>query len=150
MQSSGQDTKSAQSIQLLQIILRFLGTASLTALIFVAAPHSWMRDIHAWLGMGEMPDTPVVWYLARSTSAFYAMLGGLFWLVSFDPRHHRSVLIYLGVAVTLLGVALLVMDWWEGLPLFWKVWEGPFVIALGLAITSLSRAIDTGDRPTGR
>jgi len=96
-----------------------------------------------------MPDTPVVWYLARSTSAFYALLGGLFWVVSFDPRRHRSVLIYLGAAVTLLGVALLVMDWWEGLPLLWKVWEGPFVIVFGLVLLFLSRAIEPESRSTG-
>ena len=140
---------SAPSIPSLKIVLRLVGTASLTALILAAAPHSWMREIHAWLGLGTMPDTPVVWYLARSTSAFYALLGGLFWVVSFDPRRHRSVLIYLGAAVTLLGVALLVMDWWEGLPLLWKVWEGPFVIVFGLVLLFLSRAIEPESRSTG-
>jgi hypothetical protein len=49
------------------------------------------------------------------------------------------VLIYLGAAVTLLGVALLVMDWWEG----------PFVMTLGLTLLLLSRAIgpDDGENP---
>jgi hypothetical protein len=121
-----------------------MGFFSLTALAFVVAPRSWMRSTHEWLGMGPMPDTPVVWYLARSTSAFYALLGGLFWVVSFDPRRHRSVLLYLGAAVTLLGVALLVTDWWEGLPLYWKVWEGPFVIVFGLALLLLVRVIGPG------
>jgi hypothetical protein len=31
-----------------------------------------------------MDGLPVVGSLARSTSAFYAMLGGLFWIISFD------------------------------------------------------------------
>ena len=113
----------------------------MTALVFVAAPHDWMISIHAWLGMGALPDTPVVWYLARSTSAFYALLGGLFWVVSFDLEQHRQVLIYLGVAATLLGVSLTIIDWAEGLPVFWKVWEGPFVIVTGLAVWLLSRAL---------
>ena len=55
-------------------LLRIIGVSSLFAMIFVAAPHSWMRDIHQLAGLGVMPDTPVVWYLARSTSAFYAIV----------------------------------------------------------------------------
>lgn len=130
--------------RLLRGILRFFGTTSLTALVFVVAPHSWMASIHADLGMGELPDRPVVWYLARSTSAFYALLGGLFWLASFDPPRHRSLLVYLGSALVLLGIALLGTDWLEGMPLFWRVWEGPFVTALGGTILGLSLKLPAG------
>ena len=91
--------------------------------------------------MGQLPDKPVVGYLARSTSAFYALLGGLFWIVSFDLGRHRLVLRYLGVAITLFGAALLIIDWSEGLPFLWKVWEGPFLMGFGLAIFFLSRMI---------
>lgn len=132
---------TANSEQVLKLFLRLIGSAALLALIFVAAPHSWMDAIHAQMGMGQLPDAPVVGYLARSTSAFYALLGGLFWVVSFDLGRHRLVLIYLCVAITLFGGTLLVVDWWEGMPLFWKVWEGPFVMAFGLAVLFLSRSI---------
>jgi hypothetical protein len=95
--------------------------------------------------MGQLPDTPVVGYLARSTSAFYALLGGLFWVISFDLGRHRRVLIYLGAAVTSFGVVLLAVDWFEGMPSFWTVWEGPFVTAFGLTLLFLSRGV----RPQG-
>ena len=120
------------------------GTSSVFALIFVAAPNSWMDSIHVSLGMGPLPKEPIVGYLARSTSAFYAMLGGLFWVVSFDLRKYRTVITYLAYAITLLGVVLVIIDWWEGMPLFWKVWEGPFVVAFGLSLWFLTRRIDTG------
>ena len=134
---------------MLTALLRIIGTASLTALVFVAAPHEWMRSIHAWLGMGELPEAPVVWYLARSTSAFYALTGGLFWLVSFDLERHRRVLVYLGAAVTLLGIALTIIDWAEGLPLLWKIWEGPFVTVFGLIVFTLSRSLPRFAAPEG-
>ena len=129
---------------ILKIVLRLVGGASLLALIFVAAPYSWMDAIHSALGMGKLPDNPVVGYLARSTSAFYALLGGLFWLVSFDLPRYRNVLLYLGVAVILLGAALAVIDWCEGMPYFWKVWEGPFTIVFGFVLFLLSRVLKTG------
>lgn len=126
----------------LKFMLRWMGTSSLLALIFVAAPYSWMDSIHRSLGMGPLPDQPVVGYLARSTSAFYALVGGLFWVVSFDLRRYRRIVVYLGGAIGILGMALLAVDWAEGMPLFWTVWEGPFIIVVGLAISFLSRRLE--------
>lgn len=123
----------------LTVVLRLMGSSSLSALLFVAAPRDWMSALHADLGLGAMPDSPVVWYLARSTSAFYAILGGLFWAVSFDLGRHRRVLTYLGGALTIFGVVLLVIDYVEGLPKVWTLWEGPFVMAFGTAISGLNR-----------
>ena len=108
------------------------------AVFFVCVPHAWMDGIHQWLGLGKLPDTPIVGYLARSTSAFYALLGGLLWVLSFGPRQHSVVLRYLGVAITLFGVTLFVIDWQAGLPLWWRFWEGPIVCAFGIVILYLS------------
>ncbi len=129
----------------LTLILRLMGSSSLLALIFVLAPSAWMDSIHADLGLGPLPRDPVVDYLARSTSAFYALVGGLMWVVSFDLRRHRPVLIYLGCAIIALGATLLVVDWRAGLPLLWKVWEGPFVITFGVVVLLLSRAVEPRD-----
>ena len=129
------------SERVLKLILRIIGGSSLLALIFVAAPHAWMDSIHSALGMGQLPDEPVVGYLARSTSALYALIGGLLCVVSFDLGRHRRVLIYLGASLALFGLVLLIVDWSEGMPSFWTVWEGPFVIVSGLAIWFLSRGV---------
>ena len=118
---------------MLTILLRLIGTSSLFALIFVVAQRSWMISIHAWLEMGKLPKAPVVGCLARSTSAFYALLGGLLWVVSFDLPRHRHVLFYLDATVAVFGMVLLMVDWLEGMPLSWTVWEGPFVTGFGLA-----------------
>ena len=138
------DLESTQSERWLKGLLRLIGTLSLGAVAFVMAPHSWMISIHSWLGMGQLPDSPVVWYLARSTSAFYALTGGVLWITSLDPCRYRVLLIYLGATISLFGVVLLVVDWWEGMPMFWILWEGPFVLLFGLAVYVLSRAVGAG------
>jgi len=120
--------------RLSRLHLRALGTVSLSALIFVAVPYAQMDAIHRWLGLGRLPDAPIVGYLARSTSAFYAFLGGLLWVVSFDLRRHRQVLCYVGCALIALGAALFAVDWLEGLPLFWRVGEGPIDAAFGASL----------------
>ena len=116
----------------------------LLALVFVVAPRAWMEEIHTALGLGVFPDTPIVWYLARSTSAFYAMMGGLYWLASFDMGRQRLLLLFLGWWTVVLGVMLCGIDLWVGLPLSWTLSEGPVVILMGLALLYLiSRTSDT-------
>ena len=124
--------------QLLRLLLRIIGTAGLFAIIAVVMPYSWMNAIHKWLGMGELPAEPIVGYLARSTSAFYALLGGLFWVVSFDLNRHRVVLRYLGIVVVIFGAALFIIDLLEGMPLHWSLTEGPFNLAFGVVILLLT------------
>ena len=127
--------------RILTLLLRLGGGAMAFALIFVVAPESWMVTIHAALDLGPLPTAPIVGYLARSTSAFYAMFGGLFLLTSFNLLQYRTVLIYLGWATTIFGVSLLGIDWFEGLPLSWTLSEGPLVIPFGLAVLGLSKRL---------
>ena len=79
----------------LRFMLRFFGTMSLLAIPFIFVPYSVMDDIHQQLQLGTLPDEPIVGYLARSLSAFYALVGALFWKISFDLRRYRSLLINL-------------------------------------------------------
>jgi hypothetical protein len=118
----------------LRFVLRWAGSMSLLALVAVVMPYAWMDAAHRWLGLGRLPSEPVVGYLARSVSAFYALLGGLLWVLSFDLARHRLALCYLGVAMILFGAALIGIDWSEGLPWFWKTWEGPWVMLIGAGI----------------
>ena len=115
------------SRRVLTWILRIYGVLALPALIFVVAPHDWMRAIHSWAELGVMPDTPVVWYLARSTSAFYAILGGLYLLASL-----------------VLGLGLFVGESVEGMPASWTWSEGPVVIVSGIVMLYLTRQSTRG------
>ena len=78
----------------LQLFLRAIGSVALLAIFAVFMPYSWMKAVHGWLGMGTLPNDPIVGYLARSTSIFYALLGGLFAVKCFcvftveDSRHY--------------------------------------------------------------
>jgi len=127
----------------LRLFLRIIGTASLFAVVAVVMPYSWMNAIHQWLGMGRLPTEPIVGYLARSTSAFYALFGGLLWVVSFDLQRHRLVLRYLGAAIILFGATLIAIDMFEGMPLYWSLCEGPIDIGFGIVILFLSYRIGT-------
>jgi hypothetical protein len=127
--------------RLFKLFLRIMGTAALLALVAVVMPYSWMNAIHKRLGMGKLPAEPIVGYLARSTSAFYALLGALLWVVSSDLVRHRLILRFLGVAIIVFGGMLLIVDFVEGMPLWWRFWEGPINMAFGTIILILSNRI---------
>ena len=129
---------TTRELRYFKLFLRIVGSVALLAVFAVLMPYSWMNAVHGWLGMGALPAEPIVGYLARSTSAFYALLGGLAWVVSFDLPRHRRVLCYLGAVTIVFGAMLLVVDLREGMPLWWSIAEGPADMVLGFLIVILS------------
>ena len=126
--------------QVLVILLRYLfGIPGLFALVPVVMPFSWMAATHRWLGLGEMPTGPVVEYLARSLSAFYAVMGALCLVVAADLERYRPLVRFLGVAFALMSVAFLGVDLAAGMPWWWSASEGPGGVVCGTLLFVLAR-----------
>ena len=123
----------------LVILLRILGVTALFALVAVFMPVSWMAATHRWLGLGEMPTGPVVEYLARSLSAFYAIMGALCLVVAADLERYRPLVRFLGVAFALMSVVLLGVDLAAGMPWWWSASEGPGGVVFGALLFYLAR-----------
>jgi hypothetical protein len=128
------ESNNLWSERILRFMARYLGSVALLALVAVFMPYSWMDGIHRALGMGRLPSEPIVGYLARSLSLFYALQGGLLLFCSFDLRRHRMVFCFIGTAFIFFGLILWGVDFIEGMPDYWKSVEGPLVIIFGIAI----------------
>jgi hypothetical protein len=129
-------TRTANTLPLL---LRILGAGSLFALGAVFMPLSWMVATHRWLGLGEMPTAPVVEYLARTVSAFYALFGALLLVLASDVARYRPVVRFLGVGLALMGAVFLGIDLAAGMPWWWSALEGPAGIVVGALLFFLAR-----------
>jgi hypothetical protein len=130
--------------RILRCMIRCLGAVSMLALIAVFIPYHWMDSIHRALGMGTLPPEPIVGYLARSLSLFYALMGGLFLLCSFDLHRYRLVVCYLGAAFVFFGAVIWGVDFAEGMPGYWKTVEGPMVLIFGIVIFLLAIHLKSG------
>ena len=117
--------------RVLVVLMRISAVVLLTALVPTVMPFAWMKEIHRWLGMGELPEGPIVGYLTRSLSAMYAMHGALVLFVSTDVRRFLPVVKCLAALGIVFGSGMLAIDVVVGMPLPWTVCEGPFVIVLG-------------------
>jgi hypothetical protein len=140
--STSRGAKMSWAEKTLVVLLRLSAAMLLFALVPACMPFQWMVVIHRALGMGELPDMPVVGYLTRSLSAFYAMHGALILYVSFDVRRHLPVIRFLAVLAVAFGAGMLVLDAAVGVPLLWTLGEGPFVVALGAVLLWLAGQVD--------
>lgn len=125
---------SSHEEKMLVFILRTVGTMSCLALVFVFAPYAWMNRLHALAGLGILPAEPVVGYLARSTSAFYAFLGVVKWLASMDIRRYRVLILTIAGFMVAFGAVFLFVDYNEGLGLIWAVVESGANLFFGLLL----------------
>src|SRR6516165_9356442 len=137
-------TKSTmtKSDKVLVILFRYLlGIGSLFALIPVVMPWSWMAATHRWLGLGEMPTGPIVEYLARCLSAFYALVGALCIVMASDLDRYRPLVRFFGVCLALLGIVFTGVDLAAGMPWWWTALEGPGAVPVGALVYFLARPV---------
>lgn len=125
----------------LVVLLRISAVVLLTALVPAVMPFAWMKEIHQWLGMGELPEGPIIGYLTRSLSAMYAMHGALVLFVSLDVRRFLPVVKCLAVLGIVFGVGMIALDVVVEMPLSWVLCEGPFIIILGSVLLWLAGRI---------
>jgi hypothetical protein len=133
-------TAMTKGDKVLVILFRYLlGIGSLFALVPVFMPMSWMAATHRWLGLGEMPTGPIVEHLARSLSAFYALVGALCLVMASDLDRYRPLVRFFGVCLALLGIVFTGVDLAAGMPWWWTALEGPGAVPIGALVYFLAR-----------
>lgn len=124
---------------LLRWLLRLFGAAALLAVLAVPLPFAWMDAIHRWLGMGPLPEAPIVGYLARALSLFYALFGALLLVVAHRVERDPPLVRFVGWASVVAGASLTWIDLHEGLPAWWSWHEGPAAAVFGVLVLWLAR-----------
>jgi hypothetical protein len=133
---------------LLVFLLRLGGLVTVMAFPAMFLPVDWMASIHAWLGLGEFPRAPVVEYLARSIAALYGFHGVLLLVVASDVVRYRDLVWFVAILNVMFGLIMVAIDLKTGMPLLWTLLEGPPIVAFGVVIAVLNRAL-TRQRPRG-
>ena len=123
---------------LLVWLLRLAGATELLAFIAVVMPRSWMEISHAWLGLGEMPDGPLLMFMIRQASYTYGVHGLSLWLIASDVKRFRPFVIFNGVAFLVAAPVFLSIDLTSGMPLWWALSDPGSCGLFGVALLSLS------------
>jgi len=136
--------------KVLILLLRLDAILLLTALIPSMMPLAWMKEIHRHLGMGELPDGPIIGYLTRSLSVMYAMHGAVLFFVSLDVRRFLPVVKFMAVLGILFGLWMTALDIVVGMPVFWIVYEGPVILLLCCVLLWLTGHVQSYEKEVQR
>lgn len=123
----------------LVVLLRLLGLLDLCASAAVVAPRAWIAASHERLGLGPFPVQPIVEYLARCTSVWYASYGLLLWFISCDVERYARLISFLSCILILQGIVIVGIDLTAKMPGWWTTFEGPCCSGLGAILLMLQR-----------
>ena len=126
---------------LLAWLLRLAGVTEVLAFVAVMMPRSWMEVSHAWLGMGLMPEGPLIMFMIRQASYTYGMHGVSLWVLASDVVRFRKLVILNGIAYLLAGPIFFWIDYTTGMPWWWTLVDSAGCGFNGLAILLLARML---------
>ena len=118
------------------------------AVVAVVMPQGWMGVVHEWLGMGTLPDAPIVDYLARSTSALCALYGGLLLVLATDVRRYARVITCQAVAIIALSTVGACFGLRAGMPAWWMLGDVASCWICGGAMLALQKRISAAQDHT--
>lgn len=124
--------------RLLVWLLRLAGAVEILAFIAVVMPRSWMEISHAWLGLGEMPDGPLLMFMIRQASYTYGVHGLSLWLIASDVERFRPFVVFNGIAFLIAAPVFFVIDITSGMPLWWAVSDPGSCGLFGAALLALT------------
>ena len=124
---------------LLSWLLRWAGAVEVLAFIAVAMPRSWMEVSHVWLGLGEMPEGPLIMFMIRQASYTYGMHGVSLWVLASDVDRFRPLVTLNGVSFLLAAPVFFLIDYISGVPLWWTATDTLGCGFFGAAVLWLGR-----------
>ncbi len=128
--------------KILTILLRITAGVLLLAIVPIFFPRALMSTISRAMGVGELPDTAIFEYHARSLSALYAFHGAIVLFLSLDVRRRLPVIKFFAAVAVVFGIFMLSLDIYLRMPLPWIVCEGPVIIVNYAVILVLARMLD--------
>ena len=132
----------------LKWLLILIGIILMSAAAPMCFPFSTMAWIHRSLGLGELPETPITIYLARTTSLLYSIHGVTLFVVGVRLDRYLPLATLLGWVHVAVGIVMLTIDLTTPMPWWWTALEGiPISIGGGVIVWLASRTQRASDAP---
>ncbi len=120
-------------------LLRATDAVEILAFGAVIMPRAWMETSHTRLGLGVMPDGPIIMFMIRQASYFYGAHGILLWLMASDVVRFRPLVRFTGIMFLLAAPVFLIIDYTAGMPAFWTGVDTVSSVFLGTALLWLTQ-----------
>ena len=105
----------------LKLLLYLWGAPPLLAIVAFIMPYSWMAAVHQSLGMGNLPERPIVDYLARYASAFAVFYGALLFALASDVRRYARLITLQAILIIVFSAVGAALGRRAGMPAWWMI-----------------------------
>lgn len=124
-------------LQLQAWVLRLVGAVEFLAFGAVVLPQHRMASLHAEMGLGEMPESPVVDSVMWQVSFTYGLHGVALWIIAADVRRYRPLVILTAIGYLVAAPVFFVIDLHNGMPWSWILSNGGSCLLIGLLLLAL-------------
>ena len=100
-----------------------------------------MEGAHAWLGLGQMPVSPLLMFMIGQASYTYGMHGISLWLLAMDVERFRLLIFFNGIAYLLAAPVFFLIDYTSGVPFWWTLSDTASCLFFGASVLWLVRGI---------
>jgi hypothetical protein len=115
-------------LRILRRFLIFVGCVQSLALIAVFLPREIMEQTSISLEAGSLGTTPLPAYLARLSSVLYFIHGLTLIMVAVHLPSSLGMVKWLSATTMLLGFMMFLIDFSEGMPIWWSIGEGSILL----------------------
>lgn len=122
-------------VRLTAIFLRIVAIIQMLTFAVVLMPTAWIASWHAWLGLGVLPDDPVLRYVIRGAAFVQGALGVLVWVIGSDVIRYRPLIITIAAICLCAAPAYYFIDATAGMPRFWCIFDFVYCLAAGGVLT---------------
>ena len=124
-------------VRLTAIFLRIIAIVQMLTFAVVLMPVAWIASWHAWLGLGVMPDDPVLRYVIRGAAFAQGGVGVLVWVIATDVVRYRPLVITTAAISLFAAPAYYFIDATAGMPRFWCIFDFAYCFLAGAVLLAL-------------
>lgn len=117
-----------------RLALMTVGTFDLLAWGALFLSDETMASVHQALGLGDLPASPVVGYLARTASIQYGLHGVLLWATAMNVARFAPLVPWLGGLKLMQALAIAAVDATSSMPLWWTIVEPTCLAFAGIGL----------------
>ena len=118
----------------LKICLWIAGILCLPAVVGLFLPLSACESVTGFFGIETLPDSPLVMYAIRVTSAMCVGIGVFFIILALNPVKYGVLVPFSGIVSVLLGVVCGITGPAVGMPPQWYLGDSLSCLVLGVLI----------------
>jgi hypothetical protein len=119
------------------IVLRLVGAVEVLAFGAVVMPRAWMDALHAALGLGTLPVSPVVDSVLRQVSFSYGLHGIALFVIAHDVVRFRPLVILSAIGYFLAAPTFFIIDFILGMPWTWIAGNAGSCLLIGLILGTI-------------